>query len=101
MYRFKCEKLGLIQIFKTMKTNEHNELLNQVKGLTWLPWVGSDYSDIKLLLIGESHYAQHENGDEDLDCYNYFLTDNNATISFVEDVIDGSTWSFFRKFDSN
>lgn len=79
-----------------MKTNTYEELFNEVERLTWLPWIGSNYSDNKLLLVGESHYAQGEDGEEDLDCYNSFITDKNATISIVEEVIDGSTWNFFR-----
>ncbi|HHT82529.1 MAG TPA: hypothetical protein GX003_03740 [Acholeplasmataceae bacterium] len=78
-----------------MKTNTYEELFNEVKGLTWLPWVGSNYNENRLLLVGESHYAQGDNGEEDLDCYNSFLRDKNATISIVEDVLDGSTWNFF------
>ncbi|MBU4487127.1 MAG: hypothetical protein KKD38_09390, partial [Candidatus Delongbacteria bacterium] len=33
--------------------------LNSVKNLTWLPWVGKNYtkSKYKVLIVGESHYA--------------------------------------------
>lgn len=79
-----------------MKTNTYEELFNEVKGLTWLPWVGYNYNENRLLLVGESHYAQGDNGKEDLDCYNSFLADKNATISIVEDVFNGSDWNFFK-----
>ncbi len=79
-----------------MNTNINEQIFDQVEGLTWYPWVGSNYDEHKLLLVGESHYAQGENREEDLDCYNSFLADKNATISIVEDVFNGSDWNFFK-----
>lgn len=73
-----------------MKTKTYEELFDQVKGLTWYPWVGSDYSDNKLLLIGESHYAKENDKNE------FFLTNRKATIGTVEDVVKGVKWSFFK-----
>ena len=72
-----------------MKTNKHNELFDKVKGLQWYPWVGNNYDDNKLLLIGESHYARNEIKKKD------FLN-KNGTIGTIEDVFNGSSWNFFR-----
>lgn len=72
-----------------MKTETYDELFDQVKGLTWYPWVGSDYNDNKLLLIGESHYAVGKDKD-------VVFSNRNATVGTVMDVVGGVIWSFFK-----
>lgn len=72
-----------------MKTNTFEELFKEVEGLTWFPWVGSNYNENKLLLVGESHYAK-DKGKND-----FFLTNKNATVGTIEDVIKGVTWKLF------
>lgn len=78
------------------KTNAYDELFDQIKELTRYPWIGSNYKENRLLIVGESHYAQDENTNSDLDCYNGFLKDKNRTISIVEDLMNGSNWKTFQ-----
>lgn len=35
----------------------YDERFNGVNGLTWLPWVGKNYNNARLLVVGESNYA--------------------------------------------
>ena len=79
-----------------LKTDAYNDLFDQISELKWYPWVGSNYQENRLLLIGESHYAQGEDGNIDLDCYNDFLDDKNSTISIIERLIAGTKWNFFQ-----
>ena len=73
-----------------MRKHNYDELFNEVEGLKWLPWVGLDYSDNRLLLVGESHYAR------DKDKKEYFLSNKYATVGTVEDVVKGKTWNLFE-----
>ncbi|MGI6477963.1 MAG: hypothetical protein ACOX0M_00805 [Salinivirgaceae bacterium] len=79
-----------------LKTNAYNELFDQINELTWYPWIGSNYNENRLLIVGESHYAQDEDGNIDLECYNAFLKDKNLTIGIVELLMKGSSWKFFQ-----
>ena len=72
-----------------MKTNNYEELFNQVDGLTWYPWVGSDYGDNRLLLIGESHYARDESK-------KVLFSKKHATVGTVADVVNGKIWNLFE-----
>ncbi len=45
----------------------YDEKLENIPGLKWLPWVGSKYSQKKLLIVAESHY---DDGDDWLECVN-------------------------------
>jgi len=83
---------------KTMdlKTNAYDELFDQINELAWYPWIGSNYNKNRLLIVGESHYAQDENGNFDLECYNDFLTDKNTTINIMERLLDGESWKMFQ-----
>ncbi len=56
-----------------MNTTLYDEALKNVKGLTWLPWVGREFAEQqrRLLVVGESHYAQgntEEEFKEDVRC---------------------------------
>lgn len=56
-------------------TDSKNKELNQIKNLKWLPWVGKSFENNqrRLLIIGESHYAQGNDFDsfkKDLDLVN-------------------------------
>jgi len=46
------------QIYQT----KHDNNLRQISSLNWLPWIGENYDNqkIKLMIIGESHYANGE-----------------------------------------
>lgn len=79
-----------------LKTNAYDKQFDQIKDLTWHPWIGSNYVGNKLLIVGESHYAQDEDGNFDLGCYNAFIKDRNTTISIVEELMKGSNWKFFQ-----
>lgn len=79
-----------------LRTNAYDELFDQINELTWYPWIGSNYTENRLLIVGESHYAQGEDGNIDLVCYNDFLKDRNSTISIVERLMNGSSWNFFQ-----
>ena len=38
-------------------TTEFDGELGRIRGLTWLPWIGSAYLQKKVLALGESHYC--------------------------------------------
>lgn len=42
---------------------DYDESLSQIKGLTWLPWIGDNFSKAsrKILLVAESHYTKNDN----------------------------------------
>ncbi|MBI3501741.1 MAG: hypothetical protein HY063_08095 [Bacteroidetes bacterium] len=70
----------------------------QIEKLTWLPWVGKDYSILptnrKLLLVAESNYDWHEEGSVD------DLADSNFTRWIINhDGIEGS--DFYRRIMRN
>ena len=46
--------------------NSFDKDLENVTGLTWLPWVGKDFkeNERKLLIVGESHYALADNDEK-------------------------------------
>lgn len=52
---------------------------HQDKGLTWLPWIGEQYSSEpkKLLVLGESHYCYGSNSPEGIE------SDEKETIAVV------------------
>lgn len=72
-----------------MRTEIYDELFNEVDGLKWLPWVGSDYSENRLLLVGESHYARDESK-------KVLFSKKHATVVTVEDVVKGIKWNLFE-----
>lgn len=37
-------------------TTKFDKFLNNISGLTWLPWIGNEYSYDNFLILGESHY---------------------------------------------
>ena len=44
-------------------------VLDQIKGLTWLPWIGNDYpkAQRKILVLGESHYCYNNHTPADIE----------------------------------
>ena len=72
-----------------MKTDIYDELFNEVEGLKWLPWVGSDYSENRLLLVGESHYVRDESK-------KVHFSNKNATVVTVADFVKGHNWNLFE-----
>jgi len=79
-----------------LTTNVYNELFDKINELRWYPWIGSNYTENKILIIGESHYAQDENGNFDKECYEDFLSDKNTTINIVERLLNGESWKMFQ-----
>jgi hypothetical protein len=59
--------------------NSFDQILLNVSGLTWLPWVGKDFkkNSRRLLIVGESHYALGDN-DEDFQKRFKVATDNKT-----------------------
>ena len=50
---------------KTHISTQEDNALKNTPNLSWLPWVGSDFfkNSNRLLIIGESQYAQGETSD--------------------------------------
>ncbi|MBP5517282.1 MAG: hypothetical protein J6X91_01270 [Bacteroidales bacterium] len=72
---------------------EFDEQLLSLEGLTWLPWVGQDYSNGKrrLLIVAESHYVS---GDDDIqksieEVINY----REYTRDVIQECPIGNEWS--------
>ncbi len=38
-------------------TTEYDDQFSAVEDLTWLPWVGKDYANCRILIVAESHYT--------------------------------------------
>ena len=53
--------------------NSHDIEFKSLENLNWLPWVGSNYNQMKILLFAESHYDDKE----------YWLINKDATRHFV------------------
>lgn len=74
------------------KTDIYNSSFEKLTKLTWFPWIGSKYTKgingKRLLLVGESHYAQDENGNFDPECYDDYMNDKNSTQKIIESNID-------------
>ncbi|SFU70157.1 hypothetical protein SAMN05216480_11456 [Pustulibacterium marinum] len=68
-----------------------------IENQIWNCWIGKNYSlqENKILLIGESHYAQNEDGSPNEEYYNDFIKNPNITIEIIEQLIDGNTWKIF------
>ena len=43
--------------FAKALTTEYDDQLSAVEDLTWLPWVGKDYTNCRILIVAESHYT--------------------------------------------
>ena len=43
--------------FAKALTTEYDARFSGIKDLTWLPWVGKDYADCRILIVAESHYT--------------------------------------------
>jgi len=80
------------------------EEFDKIENLTWYPWIGNNFEmqNSKLLLIGESHYAEDPEDNSDKKCYNDFLNNKRTTIGFIEDldvkdkILGGNTWRFYE-----
>lgn len=55
--------------------------------LRWYPWVGKNYDRTRVLVVGESHYA---NSEEKLERY---LANKESTINVIKDLIGGAQWA--------
>lgn len=62
---------------------------NNINGLTWLPWVGSEYQNLsndRILFIGESHYY------ETAELQNSRSSDKYYTINCIQDAAVDKKW---------
>ena len=50
------------ELYDNIFSDEYNIIFDKVTGLSWYPFVGKNYStsSIKILVIGESHYASND-----------------------------------------
>jgi len=87
-----------------MITDEQIEEFDKIEGLTWYPWIGNnfDQQNSKLLLIGESHYADDGEGNFDEECFHSFLNDKWTTASYIQNftknnrILGKDTWSLYE-----
>ena len=80
---------------------ELNKILQEKENtkLDRLPWIGKDYaqSELKILILGDSHYAIKENGNFCKETYNWFVNEKKSTIEIVRRFLAGENkWRFFR-----
>jgi hypothetical protein len=68
-----------------------------IKNQLWNPWIGEEYfkQKVKILLIGESHYAQNQNREACEISYKKFTENENATIEIIKLLINGDSWNLF------
>ena len=59
--------------------NKFDDKLKQISGLTWLPWIGKNYSVGNALILGESHYCYGDHTLDDIE------NDCNETRSVIGD----------------
>ena len=59
--------------------NEFDDQLKRISGLTWLPWIGKNYSVGSALILGESHYCYGDHTLDDIE------NDCNETRSVIGD----------------
>jgi hypothetical protein len=83
-----------------MTTNKYDSEFETIHTLTWIPWVGTNYDfepEAQFLIVGESHYAQDNQGRFSEKHYNQMLSNRNETRKVVKLAIaaDGG-WKFFK-----
>ena len=52
------------QQFDKALTTQYDERFSAVEGLTWLPWVGKNFQDTRVLIVAESHYTNKATPEE-------------------------------------
>ena len=67
------------QQFAEALTTDFDAEFVKITGLSWLPWVGKNYMDCKILIIGESHYTPTNNPDLVQQEKQEYLDDNLST----------------------
>lgn len=80
-------------------TDIYDNFLSKIDELRWLPWIGTNYNKAtnKLLLVGESHYAQNKDGSVDQNCYNDFLNDKQTTRVIINSLVNKeNNWNLFK-----
>ncbi|GIZ08037.1 hypothetical protein [Flavobacterium sp. UMI-01] len=72
-------------------------MINEEFKQIWSPWIGARYEnrDLRLMLIGESHYSVDKNRNFDDDCYQNFLNSTNTTIDIIKRLETGENWRIF------
>lgn len=77
-------------------TSEFDSDIEQIQGLAWLPWVGSDWStrpkERRLLVVGESHYASGKTDEEFARCFHDYNTNRYSTREVVSESFVDNDW---------
>ena len=83
--------------------NHYDSAFDKISGLYRYPWIGSKYDESKcrILILGDSHYAVDENGNESKEEVKNFRKNKFSTREIVNCVINNvclneSTWTMFR-----
>lgn len=74
--------------------------IEEVNNLRWYPWIGKEYYDgfigKKLLLVGESHYAQGNDENEDKEYYDDFMRDKYSTTDTIKSLLGkNGNWNLY------
>lgn len=79
----------------TLTDKQFDKKFNEIKGLTWYPWVGKNYSEkgFKILVIGESQYAVDEDGEFCEETSEAFLKDKETSREFFFDAVEQTEWT--------
>ena len=80
------------QIFP-VSTTEFDAAFDGIKGLTWLPWVGQQYSSKKILVLGESHYCYDSH--TPLEIEHYRNETREVVAEYVNDPQAGNQYKTF------
>ena len=83
--------------------NQYDSAFDKISGFYRYPWIGNKYvaNNNRILILGDSHYAVDENGNESEAEVKRFKEDKNSTREIVNCVINDvcsneSTWTMFR-----
>ncbi len=52
-----------MELSENMLTSS-DDIISQIEGLKWLPWIGVNYHNSKIMVLGESHYEDGDNWQE-------------------------------------
>lgn len=87
---------------ETLLSTDYDKQFAETENLTWYPWIGKNYpnAERKILIIGESHYAENEDGTPDKECKEAFIQNANFTREIIETIAFGeNSWNFFKRIE--
>lgn len=83
--------------------NQYDPAFDKISGLYRYPWIGNKFveRDYRILILGDSHYAVDEKGNESEEEVKRFKKDKNSTREVINCVINDvcsneSIWTMFR-----